>query len=120
MLAGNFYTVKEQQQDAGQVVTTIELNANHPIFGGHFPDQPVVPGVCMMQTITEILGSSLQQPVKLQKAIQMKFLQMIDPVKQPLVDVTIAYKAEESGMWKVTASLKREDKTFMKFQGLFN
>ncbi|GEP93144.1 3-hydroxyacyl-[acyl-carrier-protein] dehydratase [Chitinophaga terrae (ex Kim and Jung 2007)] len=119
MLAGNFYTVKEQQQEAGQVNTTIELNAGHPIFGGHFPEQPVVPGVCMMQIITELLGGSLQAPVKLQKASQMKFLTMIDPVKQPLVDVVVAYKAEETGMWKVTATLKREDKTFMKFQGLF-
>ncbi|RFS21132.1 3-hydroxyacyl-ACP dehydratase [Chitinophaga silvatica] len=120
MLAGNFYTVTAQQQDAGQISTTIELNASHPIFGGHFPEQPVVPGVCMMQTITEVLATALQKPVKLQKATQMKFLTMIDPVKQPQVDVTVSYKEEAEGLWKVTASLKRDDKTFMKFQGLFN
>jgi 3-hydroxyacyl-[acyl-carrier-protein] dehydratase len=120
MLAGNFYKVTAQQQDAGQVTSTIELNADHPIFGGHFPDQPVVPGVCMMQTITEILSAALQQPVKLKKANQMKFLNMIDPVQEPLVDVTVSYKEEAEGSWKVTATLKRDDKTFMKFQGLFN
>lgn len=119
MLAGNFYTVTSQSREAGQVAVTIELNAAHPIFQGHFPEQPVVPGVCMMQTITEVLESALDKKVKLKKASQMKFLNMIDPTKQPLVDVTLTYK-EEDGRWKVNATLKRDDKTFMKFQGIFN
>ena len=119
MLAGNFYNVTAHAQEPGQVTATIELNAGHPIFQGQFPEQPVVPGVCMMQTITEVLESALQKKVTLKKANQMKFLQMIDPVQQPLVDVSVVYKEEESG-WKVTATLKREDKTFMKFQGIFN
>ncbi|MCW3467527.1 3-hydroxyacyl-ACP dehydratase [Chitinophaga nivalis] len=118
MLAGNFYTITTQTQDAGQVTTTIELNAAHPIFEGHFPEQPVVPGVCMMQIITELLRGALQQPVTLQKAGQMKFLNMIDPGKTPLVDVTISFKTEEAGQ-KVNATLKRDDTTFMKFQGIF-
>jgi 3-hydroxyacyl-[acyl-carrier-protein] dehydratase len=119
MLAGNFYTVTAQSQEPGQVTATIELNAAHPIFGGHFPEQPVVPGVCMMQAITEVLESAVQQKVALKKASQMKFLNMIDPVKQPQVEVTVTYKEEEGG-WKVNATLKRDDKTFMKFQGIFN
>lgn len=119
MLAGNFYTVTAQTQEAGQVTLTIALNAAHPIFQGHFPEQPVVPGVCMMQTITEVLAGAVKQKVALKKASQMKFLHMIDPVKDPLVDVTVIYKEEEGG-WKVNATLKREDKTFMKFQGIFN
>jgi 3-hydroxyacyl-[acyl-carrier-protein] dehydratase len=119
MLAGNFYTVTAETKEPGQVTVTIELNAAHPVFQGHFPEQPVVPGVCMMQTITEVLAGALQQKVSMKKASQMKFLQMIDPVKQPLVDVTVTYKEDEAG-WKVNATLKREDKTFMKFQGIFN
>ena len=119
MLAGNFYTVTAQSQEPGLVTVTIELNAAHPIFQGHFPEQPVVPGVCMMQTVTEVLEGAVKQKVALKKASQMKFLNMIDPVKQPVVDVTVSYKEEEGG-WKVNATLKREDKTFMKFQGIFN
>ncbi len=119
MLAGNFYTVTAQSRELGQVTATIELNAAHPIFQGHFPEQPVVPGVCMMQTITEMLESALDKKVMLKKASQMKFLHMIDPVKQPLVDVSLTYK-EDDGGWKVNATLKRDDKTFMKFQGIFN
>ncbi|RBL88636.1 MULTISPECIES: 3-hydroxyacyl-ACP dehydratase [Chitinophaga] len=119
MLKGNFYHITATAKEEGQVNITLELNAAHPIFQGHFPDQPVVPGVCMMQIITETLEDAVQQKVLLQKAGQMKFLNMIDPVKQPLVDVTLTYKVEENGGWKVNATLKREAMTFMKFQGVF-
>ena len=27
----------------------VEIDPTHPIFEGHFPDQPVLPGVCMVQ-----------------------------------------------------------------------
>ncbi|MBC9932557.1 3-hydroxyacyl-ACP dehydratase [Chitinophaga qingshengii] len=119
MLKGNFYTISNVVKEEGQVNLTLELNAAHPIFQGHFPEQPVVPGVCMMQIITETLEEAVQQKVLLQKASAMKFLNMIDPVQQPLVDVTLTYKPEENGGWKVNATLKREATTFMKFQGVF-
>ncbi|WP_143307883.1 hotdog family protein [Chitinophaga vietnamensis] len=118
MLAGNFYNITASAQEPGQINVTIELNAAHPIFGGHFPDQPVVPGVCMMQTITEVLETAVQRKVLLQKASNMKFLNMIDPRQQPLVDVQVTYKEEDS-LLKVNAVLKKEEKTFMKFQGIF-
>ncbi|NIG57203.1 3-hydroxyacyl-ACP dehydratase [Chitinophaga sp. Cy-1792] len=119
MLAGNFYTVIAQQQEPGQVNATIEFNGSHPIFGGHFPEQPVVPGVCMIQTITEFLGAAISRKAVLKKATNMKFMNMIDPRKTPVVDIQVQYKEEEAGL-KVTAVLKRDDMTFMKFQGLFN
>ncbi|NLR66026.1 3-hydroxyacyl-ACP dehydratase [Chitinophaga varians] len=119
MLKGNFYNIRNVANEEGQVTLTLELNAAHPIFGGHFPEQPVVPGVCMMQIVTETLEDAVQQKVLLQKAGLMKFLNMIDPVQQPLVDVSLTYKAEENGGWKVNATLKRDATTFMKFQGVF-
>lgn len=119
MLAGKFYTVT-QQENTGEVVNaTIAFNAGHPIFEGHFPSQPVVPGVCMMQTIQEILGDNLQKEVMVRKASNMKFLNMIDPNVQPQVDVEIKYAALETAELKVTAQIKSAELVFLKFQGLF-
>ncbi|MET7000848.1 3-hydroxyacyl-ACP dehydratase [Chitinophaga defluvii] len=119
MLAGSFYKIVQEQSTAGNRTVTIELNAAHAIFGGHFPGQPVVPGVCMMQIIQELLEGSLGKKVLLQKASNMKFLNMIDPVQQPLADVVLQY-AEEGDQIKVTTAIKRDDKVFLKFQGIFS
>ena len=44
----NFYTLNQiESQGEGKYLCRITLNAAHPIFAGHFPDNPVTPGVCM-------------------------------------------------------------------------
>ena len=46
----DFYTLNTLQQIAANTyLCTLTLNAEHPIFKGHFPNNPVTPGVCMMQ-----------------------------------------------------------------------
>lgn len=119
MLAGKLYNVQQQQQNEGTISTVIAWNVAHPIFEGHFPGQPVVPGVCMMQTIQEILGSALQKNVMIRKAANMKFLNMIDPTQQPEVTVEITYSLLDTQEVKVTAAIKHEAVIFLKFQGLF-
>jgi 3-hydroxyacyl-[acyl-carrier-protein] dehydratase len=119
MLAGKLYTLEHTLQEAADSATyRIVLHAQHPVFEGHFPGRPVVPGVTMMQTVQELLEGKLQQKVVLKKASQMKFLNMIDPNANPQIDVTIQHKEQEEDI-KVTASLKFEELTFMKFQGTF-
>lgn len=120
MLAGKLYTIEQAHMAEGEEASTYQLlwNAEHPIFQGHFPGRPVVPGVCMMQTVQELLELMLQQKVMLKKAANMKFLNMIDPNTHPLVVTEVHYKLQE-GEIKVTASLKYEALTFMKFQGTF-
>lgn len=120
MLAGNFYTIIAQQQPDQQAVhTTITWNGDHAIFKGHFPDQPVVPGVCMMQTIQELLSGVAGKKLLVKKAANMKFLNMIDPRQTPQVTVEIKYEVTEEG-YKANAVIKHEATVFLKFQGLFS
>jgi 3-hydroxyacyl-[acyl-carrier-protein] dehydratase len=119
MLAGNFYTILETQQTAQSFAAVLALNAAHPIFEGHFPGQPVVPGVCMMQTIQELLEKGLQRKLLLQKAANMKFLAMINPVVQPQVNTELQYTLQDDGTVRATAVIKSETTVFMKFQGTF-
>ncbi len=119
MLAGKFYTVVSQEQPAEQSVhTQVEWNGAHPIFEGHFPGQPVVPGVCQMQTIQELLSAATGKKLLVEKVANMKFLNMIDPRVSPQVTVEINYTEEEGG-YKTTAVIKHEGTTFLKFQGRF-
>src|ERR1044072_3611905 len=108
MLAGNFYTILETQQTAQSFAAVLALNAAHPIFEGHFPGQPVVPGVCMMQTIQELLEKGLQRKLLLQKAANMKFLAMINPVVQPQVNTELQYTLQDDGTVRASAIIKSE------------
>ena len=51
----DFYTINEFQKLADdKALVSITINSGHQIFEGHFPGQPVTPGVCMMQIIKEL------------------------------------------------------------------
>ena len=44
-----------KEQENGQPTYTIVVNENHFIYKAHFPNNPITPGVCMVQMIEEIM-----------------------------------------------------------------
>lgn len=85
MILENFYTIKSKQISEDQVNHAFEIiiNNKHDIFKGHFPDNPVMPGVCMMQIIKEITESVIGKKLFMEKCSNVKFLAIINPDKTP-------------------------------------
>ena len=76
----NFYTLNQiESQGEGKYLCRITLNVAHPIFAGHFPDNPVTPGVCMLQIIKNITEEITQKKLFLSKTSQVKFMTLINP-----------------------------------------
>jgi 3-hydroxyacyl-[acyl-carrier-protein] dehydratase len=119
MILGDLFQAK-MQHDPGVITAQLTLNATHSIFTGHFPGQPVVPGVCMMLLIRELLESALDQPLRLIGADHAKFLTMLRP--GDTVEAELRYTmAENTGApeIKVTARLFNQAATYFKYQATF-
>ena len=80
--------------------------------------QAVVPGVCMMQILTELTSAVLNKKLKIKKASQAKFLTPIIPDKFPSLKVNIKYQHTEDEQVKITGSIHAGEVTFFKFKGL--
>ena len=119
MLQGNFYTVLNNHSETGSVNLLLELNPDHQIFEGHFPEVPVVPGVCMMQMVKEMVEDFMGQRLRLLKAEHLKFLTIINPRKNRLLQVDIAILSNSNEGVQVTAAFFHEDTVFFKFKGGF-
>ncbi len=117
ILLNDFFTIEQWNASEGAIDATILINKAHRIFDGHFPNQPVVPGVCMMQLIKEMLEHQLQRPTQLSTAAEMKFLAVIDPTRNNLISASIKYSVEEEQV-KITASLFKEELMHFKFKGI--
>ena len=115
MLLNDLYTIQSLAESESLIQATILLQAEHAIFKGHFPGQPVLPGVCMMEMITEITGVYLQQAFRIASAPLIKFLHMIDPGKNPLINVEIKYQSLDKNLITYGKIYFREA-VFMKFQ----
>ena len=118
MLQGNFYTVLNNQSNEGSVNALLQLNPDHHIFDGHFPQIPVVPGVCMMQMVKELVEDHTGQRLRLSKADHLKFLSIINPRENKLLQVDMAISNSLQGI-QVTAAFSHEDTVFFKFKGGF-
>ena len=119
MLLNDFFTISDKVTSATEIWAELFINANHKIFEGHFPNQPVVPGVCMMQMIKEILEEVLGKETNLVSAAELKFLAVINPQENNLIHASINYAIDEKGSINITASLFKDELVHFKCKGVF-
>jgi 3-hydroxyacyl-[acyl-carrier-protein] dehydratase len=100
-------------------IARVKLNEHHPVYEGHFPGNPVVPGVCQVQIIKEIVSEVLREEIVLVNSDNIKFLNIIVPEKHPVLEVKVCIKNKEDASWDVTGSISKEDMYFLKFKGIF-
>ncbi len=119
MLLNDFFTINETVNSQTEIWAELRINARHKIFEGHFPNQPVVPGVCMMQMIKEILEQVIGKKTNLVQAADMKFLAVINPIENNLIHASIKYARDETAVVNVVASLFKDELVHFKFKGQF-
>lgn len=78
-LKDGFYICKRREPVEGGFEAEVGFNAEHGIFGGHFPGQPIVPGVCTLTIIRELLCEETGRPVHFTSVKECKFTGAIDP-----------------------------------------
>ena len=124
MLEDQFYKIQTfaEQPMTGEPTgyrATVTLNPAHAVFGGHFPGNPVVPGVCQVQMVKELLEKATGCSLRLTASDNIKFLSMIDPTVHSKLEFTITVKDASPGTYSATARVAAEGTVFLKFKGLF-
>ena len=119
MLVNDFFTISKLEKEGFEIKAELIINADHKIFEGHFPGHPVVPGVCMMQMVKEIIEKVIGEKTNLVRAGEMKFLAIINPKENNMIRATLKYNIEENGNMVVSATLFKESLIHFKFKGLF-
>jgi 3-hydroxyacyl-[acyl-carrier-protein] dehydratase len=111
------FKILSTEHNESTIVTVLAIDADSDILKGHFPEQPVVPGACMLQTIKEILEDTFSASFRLIKADNIKFLNMVTP-DTPDLTMTITYQSPDDEI-KISAELVSEPTVFMKLQATF-
>ena len=120
MLQGDFFNIHNLEKADFEIKADLVINAGHKIFEGHFPGHPVVPGVCMMEMVKEIMEEVIGKKTNLISAGEMKFLAIINPEENTDIQAALKYKIEETGNITVSATLFKNERTYFKFKGIFD
>jgi 3-hydroxyacyl-[acyl-carrier-protein] dehydratase len=119
MVINSLFKVKEMTTTDAEIKARVVLRVDHEIFKGHFPGQPVVPGVCMMQLIKELVELSKDRKFNLREADNIKFLSVIDPRVNSELNASISLSGNATDII-VNASLFADSVTFFKLKAVLN
>lgn len=114
-LSDNFYIIhrsEKVQNDSFSI--EVELLPGHTIYEGHFPGQPVVPGVCTLTVIRECLGRLLEREVKFASIKECKYVSALLP--QEGLRITINMTLVDSSKLKATVIRNDDQQIVLKLR----
>lgn len=117
MPLSNLYTITTLDQAPNQITCTLQINAAHPVFEGHFPGSPVLPGVVQLEMVKAVISKAFGKTFSLKEMSTCKFLEVLNPAETPELTIHIQYKGD--GMLDVSASGKYGEKTYFKARANF-
>lgn len=121
MFLNNLYQIKQllTESNDSKFSAIIELNPAHEIFRGHFTGNPILPGVCMVQILKELMINYLKSKLILKRAGSIKYLSFIDPRVNNIIRFNIEMNNSETGDISCNAVLSSDSVIFCRFRGEF-
>ena len=113
-LNNDFYCITETVSSEALPISRIRLNPEHYIFKAHFPGNPIVPGVCQVKIISELIENYLGRRVALSGIKNIKYLSVIVPSDDEILDVVFQkVTVDEIGV-KGVVSIMSDEKQYAK------
>jgi 3-hydroxyacyl-[acyl-carrier-protein] dehydratase len=118
-LKDDFFKITSSTQTATGMDYTIALNPEHFIYRAHFPENPITPGVCIIQIIKELAEEILKQRLFLKEVINTKFLNVINPLENNEIMISVSVTSEGDKVHKIGAVVSDKNNQFSKLSLLF-
>ena len=118
-LKNNFFQIKDSYQTETGVDYNIILNPEHIIYQVHFPNNPITPGVCIIQIVKELSKEILKYDISLKKINNVKFLNIINPLENKEITFSISISSDKDNRHKINALVYNENYQFTKLSMLF-
>lgn len=92
-LLNDFFRIEKSEVTDENYICRIRLNTAHTIYRAHFPGNPITPGVCLVQMVTECLEQFLRKSLYLKEVKNVKFLSILSPVENDRVTLVFSKTA---------------------------
>lgn len=103
MLENKLYLIEHKEVIKGIVTYTIRQNKNNKIFKAHFPENPIMPGACLVEIAKDLCEKHLNKHLNIKKIKSVKFINVVTPITNEFLQfqITFSPKNEESTQAKV-------------------
>jgi 3-hydroxyacyl-[acyl-carrier-protein] dehydratase len=111
MLKDDFFRILNVDKFSDKTEYSVQLNSEHSVYQNHFPENPVTPGVCIIQTVKELVAETLACPLFLQKVVRVRYFKAINPLAHAVINISLNV-SEKEGAYSVSATVFSEDVIF--------
>ena len=121
ILKNSLYTIADKKMEGSGIFYQILLDKNHFIYKAHFPNEPITPGVCIIQVAKELLEDYLHEEYEISYVKNIKFLSVLSPLSTPSVayvfdKITILPETNEC---KTQVQVQQDNVLFAKLSIIF-
>ncbi len=121
ILKNSLYTIADKKMEGSGIFYQILLDKNHFIYKAHFPNEPITPGVCIIQIAKELLEDYLHEEYEISYIKNIKFLSVLSPLSTPSVayvfdKITILLETNEC---KTQVQVQQDNVLFAKLSIIF-
>ena len=122
ILKNSLYTIADKRMEGSGIFYQILLDKNHFIYKAHFPNEPITPGVCIIQIAKELLEDYLHEEYEISYIKNIKFLSVLSPLSTP----SVAYVFDkvtflpETNECKTQVQVQQDNVLFAKLSIIFN
>ena len=129
-----YYHILSSEITADAGVFRVALNADCEVYQGHFPGEPVCPGVCNIQMIKEcaemlLQGGALSRPhqerelnatapsILLSHIKQCRLTTLVTPQQHPEVEVRVAILSHSEDTITFRGTIGKAEEVYMELKG---
>ena len=121
ILKNSLYTIADKRMEGSGIFYQILLDKNHIIYKAHFPNEPITPGVCIIQIAKELLEDYLHEEYEISYVKNIKFLSVLSPLSTSSVayvfdKITILPETNEC---KTQVQVQQDNVLFAKLSIIF-
>lgn len=119
LLKDKYFKIESQSADGASARFHVRLMPDCDVYRGHFPGNPVSPGVCNIEMIKECFLMLLDEKPRIRTIDRCRLTAVASPVVSPELDIDMSWIRGDDG-WHLTATLKDATKQYMDFKGLLS
>lgn len=119
-MSGELYRLIDTVSGDGKFSSGIIFDPAHPLFSGHFPDAPVVPGAVLVQVVRELAEQITGKCLNISELVFVKFLVPVAPERTTGLLLEGTYELNDKGHLNISAQFIFEGTLAMKFRGTYS
>lgn len=75
-----WYTISSiESSDLNTVRATLLVEESSPWYSGHFPDNPILPGIAQLHMVSELIALARQEKLCIKRLSRVKFKKIVRP-----------------------------------------